>query len=99
MVEKTNSKWYHKLNRWLGDNLSALNAIIFLIFVIGGALGGVAVGLESSRYGGGELIAFGGIGGLLAGTVVGIMYCGIFALLLNATHDLTRIADAAEKRA
>ena len=86
-----NSNWYHIVNRWLVDNLAALNAIVFFLAILA-----FAISFASQGRGGQVLLFL--IIGAIAGALVGMIYCGLFAIILSYSKDISRIADALEKR-
>ena len=91
-VAKNNMGWHDHLNRWLVTNLSAMNAWAFIIITIGCALiGGLAYNEFNPEY-----AAIGVVLGLSIGAAIGLVYCGLFAIVLTASKDLNRIARALE---
>lgn len=75
-------------------NLSALNAWAFLIITaVSALLGGSLYRQFNPDYVGIDVVL-----GLAIGAAIGLAYCGLFAIVLTASKDLNRIAQALEDR-
>ena len=84
-----------RINRWLAQAVSKLNATLFIVYVVGCPLGGLVAGLvigtSSVERIEGALIGL--IGGAIVGLVAGVVYCGFIALLINMSNNLQLLAD------
>lgn len=93
-VSKNNLNWHDHVNRWMVTNLSALNAWAFLIITAVSALIGGGLYNQFNP----EYVGIGVVFGLAIGAAIGLAYCGLFAIVLTASKDLNRIAQALEDR-
>ncbi len=81
--------FHERVNRFLADWLSAINALVAfgLPAAVALAVGGLA---GNSMFGGFSLIGF--LGGLVAGGVAGVLVagplCGVLALLIDIRNSL-----------
>ena len=85
--------WYHSINRWLVENLAAFNAAIFLLIIIAGTFYVYAAMRQMIPN---EFARF--LLGLVSGAVAGVFYCGLFAVVLTFSRDVSRIAKALEQQ-
>lgn len=89
-------RWHHQINRWLVLNISALNAIVFLLICVAGLLYAVW-GLTQMDY----LEAYTFVvvfSGLVGFPLAGIIYCGLIALLVETASQSRRTAELLDKR-
>tara|TARA_Y100000589_G_scaffold322275_1_gene354941 strand:- start:1987 stop:2349 length:363 start_codon:yes stop_codon:yes gene_type:complete len=92
-LRNANANWYHIINRWLVENLAALNAFFFLLILIAVTIFVMDISDRSIPNGFARFLL-----GVVAGTGTGIVYCGLFALVLTFCRDITRIATALEQQ-
>jgi hypothetical protein len=81
------------INSVLADGLAALNAVLAIVVVIAGILGGSA-GFQAEGYG--ELT--GAIMGGAAGLLVAIFICGALALAVDIRANLVSIRELLANR-
>ena len=91
-MSNTKRKWHEKVNAWIVVNLSALNAFMFLLILLACTVTG---GIFGNNY---DQVAVGFIFGAVTGFSIGFVYCGLFAIVLTASKDLSRIATAQENQ-
>ncbi len=96
--QRSNSKagsklnWHDNLNSWLVASLARLNACAFLLITTFCTLIGAAWIADYDE----SYLPLGIIVGFTIGLGIGLVYCGLFAIVLTATKDLNRIACALE---
>ena len=88
----SNLNWHDNLNNWLVASLARLNACAFLLITTFCTLiGAIWIADYDESY-----LPLGIILGLTIGFGIGLVYCGLFAIVLTASKDLNRIACALE---
>ena len=88
------NRWYHKLNKYVVENLAVLNAIIFIIIIVISTVFGTVAAVSADD----DFWFFGLVGGLCIGGGLAVVYCGLLSTILTAAKDLERIANALEQK-
>ncbi|MCH2135299.1 MAG: hypothetical protein MK101_01810 [Phycisphaerales bacterium] len=92
---KVGRRWHHQINRWLVLNISALNAIVFILICLAGIVFAIIVGRQAYRT---EEIALAIVVGVLGFPLAGVLYCGLIALLVEIASQSRRTAELLGER-
>jgi hypothetical protein len=82
------TKWHYKLNNWIVENLSIINACTFILIVV------------ISAYAGGIIMYNQWVGlliGFTVGSIFGCLYCGLLSIILMSGKNLGHIASSLSK--
>ena len=85
--------YHQKINRWLADSVSAVNAIIAILVVVFFTLAGGRLADNVPGIG----FVLGCIFGGAAGAVVAVAVCGVLAVLIDIRSALADVLDASRR--
>lgn len=74
-----------RMNRLLAATIRALNSVLALLFIIGGAVAGSVYGKILGNEGGGIII------GIIGGFILAVVVCGFIALFIDMRSELIKI--------